>query len=897
MKKRILSLFLVAVMILSTAAIAPMTIWAAGDTWSDSNYVISTAADMAAFEAAVEGGNNFSGKTVKLAADVTLPSTWNGIGARSDYPFKGTFDGQGFTVTMSGHAQTADTTGALFNMVSGGSVMNLHLTGSHSIKGNFGASLIACIDGNVTISNVRVSTSISSGGNVSYAGGMVGFMNNNVATNVVFDGCVFDGTMNFGNQASNIGGFLGYTGHANGINYNKNTTIKNSVFAGTMMFNDTDVSEKNGGFIGWVNGGSGLPVAIIENSISIGNMTFRSGITNGEVNGVLFGNSSSSQCTLKATNVYYVNIKNPEKNGNMSIAWAGDSAVKTTNVVAKTMDEIAALTASNFADASKWVFGKEIDLADKTVSMPVPKSIYDTFFDLDPEDGFSTSNPIIASVEDMLAFEAAVEAGNAFSGKTVKLAADITLPSSWNGIGERDSLSFSGTFDGQGYTITMSNHNTGSINGALFCMVKNGTIKNLKLDGKIRWGAQNFQAGLVNCVAGDVTIENVQVSLNIESNNGIVSYAGGFVGFHDNSSTGTLVIDGCLFDGSILCKNQAQYVAAFVGYTGNAFASTSKTFVIKNSVYAGSMTFKDKDETRGCAIFVGYALGKSEVNPKVTVQDCISIGTIAFQNENAFSDSDLNAIAFGNYDSGKVTLAVKNLYYVDQANSQKTGNLLISSDGNGYTAAGAVKEMTKAEIASLTEANFSADAKMSFNNQDGVNIYYPCPTGLVPEEGWLPVLKYMNGSATVLGAQIRCTGEGDQYSGIRFVGLFEADKVSNANTADANFGIILIAKEFYEAAADKNSIEGLITAGGVDVKASQTDDSIEGYYRVNAVVYEITADHYTDEIVAIAYVDGALVGDVTTRSIYDVASKCVLDTNATAAQKTFCQQIIDTVGA
>ena len=893
MKQRVLSLFLVAVMILSTFAIIPVT--AAENTWSGSNYVISTAADMAAFEAAVEGGNNFSGQTVKLAADVVLPSSWNGIGARSDKPFKGTFDGQGHTITMSSNT-SSDINGALFCMVTDATIKNLTLDGSLVWgSANFQGGLVNTAAGNTTIENVRVSLAITnkSGTNVSYAGGFVGFHDNSSSGTLTIDGCVFDGSIVCKSYATHVAAFIGYSGNF-WSSTSKTMIIKNSVYAGTMSLGALDESTGCAIFIGYVLGSSnGTTKATVQDCISIGSVVFPTEGTydSKDKNAIAIGRYTESYTALTIKNLYYVDQINSQKTGNLLVTDTGSGYTSEGTVKAMTKDEIGALTAANFSSDAKLSFKDNTAVA---TYYPCPTGLV-------PAEGWlntlaTTINVVaISSLADLQAFEANVESGKNYAGETVMLLADITLPEDWNGIGARADYPFSGIFDGNGYTITMSNHNTGSTSGALFCMVKNGTIKNLKLDGKIRWGAQNFQAGLVNCVAGDVTIENVQVSLNIESNNGIVSYAGGFVGFHDNSSTGMLVIDSCLFDGSILCKNQAQYVSAFIGYTGNAFASTSKTFVIKNSVYAGSMTFRDKDETRGCAIFVGYALGKAEVNPKVTVQDCISIGTIAFHNENAFSDSDLNAIVFGNYDGGKVTLAVKNLYYVDQANSQKTGNLLISSDGNGYTASGTVKAMTKAEIASLTAANFSADAKMSFNNTNGVNIYYPCPTGLVPAEGWLTVLKYLSGSANVLGAQIRCTGEGDQYSGIRFVGLFEADAVSGAGTADANFGLILISKAFYDAAEDKNSITGLLTAGGYDVQASQVDDSMEGYYRVNAVVYEITADHYTDEIVAVAYINGELVGDATIRSIYEVATKCLADSNATAAQQAFCQEIVNTV--
>ena len=236
MKKRILSLFLVTVMVLSTFAIVPVT--AAEDTWSSSNYVISTAADMAAFEAAVEGGNNFSGQTVKLAADITLPSDWDGIGARSDKPFKGTFDGQGYTITMSGHSDKGGTSvGALFNMVNGATVKNFRMTGSMTLTSatSFTGAVIGCSTGNVTVQDVHCSVNITGDGRVVYAGGLVGVLHNYENATILFDGCIFDGTMNFKNGASEIGGFLGYTGNMS-AGQDKKVTIKNCVYAGTMTF-------------------------------------------------------------------------------------------------------------------------------------------------------------------------------------------------------------------------------------------------------------------------------------------------------------------------------------------------------------------------------------------------------------------------------------------------------------------------------------------------------------------------------------------------------------------------------------------------------------------------------------------------------------------------------------
>jgi hypothetical protein len=106
---------------------------------------------------------------------------------------------------------------------------------------------------------------------------------------------------------------------------------------------------------------------------------------------------------------------------------------------------------------------------------------------------------------------------------------------------------------------------------------------------------------------------------------------------------------------------------------------------------------------------------------------------------------------------------------------------------------------------------------MKIGNTNGLNLYYPCPEGLVTDNGWIPSLCYVTGDAAVLGAQIRCTEAGDQYSGIRFVSVFKKDKVEGAQTADANFGIILIAKNNLNNIEGAVTVDSLVAAGGINM--------------------------------------------------------------------------------
>ena len=81
---------------------------AADDKWTDfatpdwgtgGDYTIYSAGDLAAFAAAVNGGNSFGGEAVTLADDIDLSGyEWVPIGTQ-DHPFSGTFNGQGYEIS------------------------------------------------------------------------------------------------------------------------------------------------------------------------------------------------------------------------------------------------------------------------------------------------------------------------------------------------------------------------------------------------------------------------------------------------------------------------------------------------------------------------------------------------------------------------------------------------------------------------------------------------------------------------------------------------------------------------------------------------------------------------------------------------------------------------------
>ena len=179
-------------------------------TQSGNTYTIKTAEGWNYFCRRMEVDddlNGFSGKTIELADNISV-TTMAGSGK---YPFKGTFDGVGHTLTFN-YTATAFYS-APFQKTNGTTIRNLHTTGSIQ-AGDFQncGGLVGSAEGNLTIENCRVSTKISTtySGNA-WHGGFVGLLSSQY-NQCHITGCVFDGLIcnpNTWNQTYGCGGFIG----------------------------------------------------------------------------------------------------------------------------------------------------------------------------------------------------------------------------------------------------------------------------------------------------------------------------------------------------------------------------------------------------------------------------------------------------------------------------------------------------------------------------------------------------------------------------------------------------------------------------------------------------------------------------------------------------------------
>ena len=143
-----------------------------------------------------------------------------------------------------------------------------------------------------------------------------------------------------------------------------------------------------------------------------------------------------------------------------------------------------------------------------------------------------------------------------------RLEADFSTS---GGIGIGEDTPYYGTFDGNGHTITANNiwRNDGKP-CALFCYVKEATIKNLHVKGTITGGIHS--AGLIGKVVdGSHTVSISRVWVSTEVNASSATHAGGIIGHSNNAD---VYMNDCRFDGSIITNNNngSSYIGCIIGW-------------------------------------------------------------------------------------------------------------------------------------------------------------------------------------------------------------------------------------------------------------------------------------------------------------------------------------------
>lgn len=209
-------------------------------------YTIASEADWKEFAGMINTENSaYLSSYFKLEKDitVTINSILHVIGNHPNSAFKGTFDGQGHTLTIDlgiPHPHSAP-----FMMISGSAkIQNLRVDGTIKTSEKFAGGIVGkSFSGNETISNcicsVTIESSISGDGSHGGIIGEVGNLYSVGSSPLTIENCLFAGKL-LGSGTNNCGGFVG-----TGTNQNYgNVEIKNCVFAPTEIGNHSTPEEE-----------------------------------------------------------------------------------------------------------------------------------------------------------------------------------------------------------------------------------------------------------------------------------------------------------------------------------------------------------------------------------------------------------------------------------------------------------------------------------------------------------------------------------------------------------------------------------------------------------------------------------------------------------------------------
>ncbi|MBR4728254.1 MAG: InlB B-repeat-containing protein [Clostridia bacterium] len=151
----------------------------AGYSVNGTTYSISTPAAFIWFLKSVNDAEPFVNHTVQLTRDIDLGGvSTDAVWSNVDRAFKGTFDGQGYTISNFTCTTTSRNNAALFTKIDGATIRNVNLKNVKvddvdSTRGQYVGALVGYATGRCIIENVHVTSGFVKGRK--YLGGLVGY--------------------------------------------------------------------------------------------------------------------------------------------------------------------------------------------------------------------------------------------------------------------------------------------------------------------------------------------------------------------------------------------------------------------------------------------------------------------------------------------------------------------------------------------------------------------------------------------------------------------------------------------------------------------------------------------------------------------------------------------------
>jgi hypothetical protein len=334
---------------------------------------------------------------------------------------------------------------------------------------------------------------------------------------------------------------------------------------------------------------------------------------------------------------------------------------------------------------------------------------------------------LIKTDKDLLNFAGAVNGGRSFAGEYIRLEKDIDLSAlmakspdglGWKPIAKNYINSFSGNFDGGGYTISnfwidydsdphvgFFGHTTDAVIRNLNLVLAEGRSVKGKLSAGVLMGFQSGEGGLVEnvTVTGDVqvvenstsspmaggliggsygTVKNssASVSVTLWGGNLYHGYAGGFVGLsRGNISHSRADGDVAVYPKEVIDSGETQ-IALYAGGLTGGFYSSKGTARLENSSASGSVTVESEyvHHRLNAGGLSGY-VAEEGVGDTV-VQDCYATGDVFVYGVEIRIAGGL----IGAMNGGKVD-------YCYAAGS-------VNADGGGFSAGGLIGHLSSGQI-------------------------------------------------------------------------------------------------------------------------------------------------------------------------------------------------------
>ena len=254
----------------------------------------------------------------------------------------------------------------------------------------------------------------------------------------------------------------------------------------------------------------------------------------------------------------------------------------------------------------------------------------------------------INTPSELVAFSTSVNSGTNYSGTTVFLASDIvfnsTLSQQFQTIGS-ETNPFTGTFYGQGYTISNLKLASSATNIGLFGYSYEATIQNVVLDASC--SVKGSSANDLGSICGYCTYCTIENSVNMANvtftgNSGSNFFLGGIVSRLLNTGT----VRNCANYGYITHSgntNSGSFIGGIAGLCGGGKSSTKS---IQNCANYGTITYGGRT---GGTLRLGGVIGYSSTGA-ISVENCLSAGRIV--NSTQAEKYNLIGSVFGYIQSG-----------------------------------------------------------------------------------------------------------------------------------------------------------------------------------------------------------------------------------------------------